>query len=117
MARMLASRSFLKRWMPSTIARKYLVTISGRDLAKARLVITSSWGKSIRYCVGSIRMVKPAFFARRKNSGVQRGETRAGSADLKKRNIFVRDQAIAWKINRDPKSETLPKREMACLLP
>ena len=53
------------------MARRYRVTTSGCALRNPRLVMTSSWGNGISYCVGSARIVKPAFLARLKNSGVR----------------------------------------------
>ena len=42
------------------IERKYRVATSGRDLTNERVVMTSSCGKSIWYCVGSTKIVNPA---------------------------------------------------------
>lgn len=50
-------------------------------------------------------------------SFTQGRESRAGAAGLENRHVFVGDQAVALKNECAPKSEALPKREIASRLP
>src|SRR4029077_6749880 len=109
------------------IDRKYLVTTSGRDLTKERVVMISSWGKSIWYCVGSTKIENQAFLANKKNSGVKIVESTVLLLNAARRVLVppIWRKVISlsgtrpkrWRINREPKSAMLPKREIACLLP